>query len=327
MRTWLPTHTTKLALEALEAREVPAVAIQFDYTFDSKANGGSGFFESNPQAVAVLNQVGAEHGARLNANLGAITPGGGNTWTASVFDPRTGGMVTIPDPNIGANTIRVYVGARNLGGQAGVGGFGGYSASGTQEWLNYLGNRGHNGFGPWGGSLSFGTTTNWFFGTTTDGIQSSQVDFYSVALHELGHLLGIGTAPQWNSLVSGGTFVGPNAKAVYGGPVPLNGTAHWADGITINGQGVSLDPFLTTGQRVGWSSLDAAALTDIGWGSGGGGGVSPPTVPTVPPAVPIAPVPTDSELLNVTVPPDSHGNGCACNGCRLLILTGPATPA
>ena len=314
MRTWLPTHPTKLSLEALEAREVPAVTILFDYTFDSKANGGAGFFESHPEAVAILNQVGAEHGARLSASLGEIAPGGGNSWTASLFDPRTGAMTTIDNLSVPANTIRVYVGARDLGAQAGVGGYGGFSAGGTQAWLNYLNSRGHNGFGPWGGSLAFGTTTNWFYGSTTSGIGSSQVDFYSVALHELGHLLGIGTAPQWTSLVSGGSFVGPNAQAVYGGPVPLHDGAHWADGVMVNGQNVSLDPFLTTGTRVSWSSLDAAALTDIGWGNGGGNTpVTPPVVPPPPPVVQIAPVPIGSPLLDTT-------NGST----RLIVATGPA---
>jgi hypothetical protein len=157
----------------------------------------------------------------------------------------------------------------------------------------------------WGGSLSFDTTgTNWFFGTTTSGLGRNQLDFYSVASHELGHLLGFGTAPGWFSQVSGGAFHGPNARAVYSGPVPLSAdNSHWADGITVNGQPVSLDPIASLGTRVALTSLDFAALADVGW--------SVSTTPTSPPVVPPPPPP-------VVVPP--LGNA----GPRPVILTGPA---
>ena len=88
MRTWLSrlarlahTHTRSrknatparrepggLALEWLEGREVPAVTIRFDYSFDS-----SGFF-NDPTRRAVLEQVGAEVGSHLTGHLAAIVP-------------------------------------------------------------------------------------------------------------------------------------------------------------------------------------------------------------------------------------------------------------
>ncbi len=250
-----------LRLEELEAREVPAVVIQIDYSRDT-----SGLF-NNAEARATLEAAASQLGNSLNANLAAITPGGGNTWTATFIDPASGGQMSVSNLAIGANTIKVFVGARSLGSsEAGFGGYGGYSISGTQSWLNTVQTRGHSGFAMWGGSVTFDSNQNWYFGQDANGLASNKLDFYSVAVHELGHVLGIGTAPQWRNLLSGGAFRGGSAMNVYGGAVPVSGAGdHWADGLTVNGQAVSLDPSLPYGQRVGFTSLDAAALNDLGW--------------------------------------------------------------
>jgi hypothetical protein len=275
----MPTRTI-LSLEGLEAREVPAVAIQIDFTFDT-----NGFF-SDPTRRAILQQAASDIGAHLDANLPALVSGGGNTWTARFFNPATGAEVQVPNLSVAANTIVLFAGGRDLNGsEAGVGGYGGYSASGSQAWYDSI--RGRAGFGLWGGALSFDTVgTNWFFGSTTAGIGATQLDFYSTAAHEITHALGIGTSPQWNSLTAGGTFVGPTAQAVYGGPVPLGPDGdHWAEGIQIDGRDVSMDPYATLGERVTLSSLDYAALKDIGWtvtdvpGVPGSTSFTPPVAP------------------------------------------------
>ncbi|MBP3958823.1 FG-GAP repeat protein [Gemmata sp. G18] len=266
-------------LERLEAREVPAVLIQLDYSRDV-----GGFF-NNAEARAVMERAANELGNSLSANLSAIIPSGGNTWTASFFDPATGGQTSVANLAVGANTLRIYVGARALtGGEAGFGGFGGYGISGSQAWINTIQTRGHSGFAPWGGSITFDSTQTWHYGQTTDGLDRNELDFYSVATHELGHVLGIGTATQWTNLSRNGYFYGANANALYGGPVPLApGGGHWADGATLGGQALSLDPTLTYGTRVSWSALDAAALRDLGWGAP----VAAPATPTFT-AVPVA---------------------------------------
>jgi hypothetical protein len=275
-----------LSLESLESREVPAILVQLDYSLDT------GFFKNNPAARAVMQEVATELGNSISANLAALVPSGTNTWTASFFNPATGGVVNLPNVVVGANSIKVYVGARALGSnEAGVGGYGGYGISGTQAWVNRVQSRGWSGFAPWGGSIAFDTTKNWYFGLDAGGLQSNQVDFYSVATHELGHLLGIGTAPRWKALSSGGTFHGASAMAVYGGAVPESPEgAHWADGITVNGHAVSLDPVLNYGTRVGWSSLDAAALHDLGWVTAASVVSPPPVSPPPPPPPPPPPM-------------------------------------
>jgi hypothetical protein len=97
-------------------------------------------------------------------------------------------------------------------------------------------------------------------------------DFFSVAVHELGHVLGLGASEQWENWVSGSYFVGSAASAEYGGSVPLHSDGdHWAEGTTsvVYGtaapQEASMDPTITNGTRKRFTDLDAAALTDIGW--------------------------------------------------------------
>lgn len=292
-----PPVQTRLGVEQLEAREVPAITILVDYSLDLRANGGSGFFQDHPDAKATLNRVAYEMGQRVTASFAPISPSGTNSWSALFFNPETGGQYSVPNLSVGSNTIIVYAGARSMpGNEAAVGGFGGYSYSGGAAWGNAIASRAWSGFSLWGGSLSFDTTTNWHFGLTTSDLSSNELDFYSAATHEMGHILGIGTAPQWFSRVQGSNFVGSNAETVYGGAVPLYGDhAHWANGLAVSGQRASLDPVLNFDTRVTWSNLDEAALRDIGWAAGIM--VSPPAPPAPPPPPP-PPAPPP-----VTLPP------------------------
>ena len=275
------THDIKLNLEALELRECPALVFQIDYSFDTQ-----GFF-NDPVRRAVLQQAADSIGAHLDGNLPALIAGGGNTWDARFFNPATGGEVQIPNLAVGANTIVLFAGGRNLeGAEAGEGGYGGYSAGGSQAWFDSI--RGRAGFGLWGGALSFDTHgTNWFFGSSASGIGADQLDFYSTAVHEITHAIGLGTSPQWNALTASGAFAGPTAGAVFGGPVPLGADGdHWQEGITVRGDVVSMDPYASLGRRVELSALDFAALKDLGWTvtdvagvPGAGASFTPPVAP------------------------------------------------
>lgn len=273
-RSIRPTRRPVLRLEVLEAREVPAVLIQVDYTYDT------GFFANNPEARATMERVASELGGSISANLAAIAPTPGNTWTASFYNPATGALQSLINPTVGADTIRVFVGARPLGGgEAGFATTTGFSAAGSAAWVDLVQTRSWSGFAPWGGSIAFDSTQRWHFGQTTSGLDGNELDFYSVAIHEVGHVLGLGTSKQWQQLTQGGAFRGANATAVYGGPVPVSSDGlHWAVDRAA-GEAVSLDPSVALGQRVGWSALDAAALRDLGWAPGGGAGGATGTPP------------------------------------------------
>ena len=110
-----------------------------------------------------------------------------------------------------------------MGGALGIGGPGGYSISGSQAFIDNVVARGQSGalaaiptdFGPWGGSISFdNSSTSWYFDSDVNTVESfTGFDFFSVAVHELGHLLGAGTSDSGTRYLSGSTFVGPNAAA------------------------------------------------------------------------------------------------------------------
>ena len=304
---------TPLALETLEERDVPAIGIQVNYSMDLISNGGSGFFQHNPGAVTVMNRVAQEMGQRVSANLAAIDPSGANTWTTSFFSPETGALTATVNLNVAANTIVVYVGAHAMsGGEVGYGATGGYSLSGYPSFFSTVETRNWSGFvadsgGIWGGSIQFANNANWYFGLNPAGLQANQVDFYSVATHELGHVLGAGTSPQWMPQVRGNAFYGPHSDAVYGGPVPLNGASdlgEWAAYLTYKGQIASNNPMFPQGTRVVWTALDQAALEDVGWNPGAI--VSPPVAPPVvppPAAPPVSPPPVVTPPVSPPVSP------------------------
>ena len=254
----------RLDLECLEAREVPAINIVVNYSHDT-----SGFFASHPAAKATLQLAAQDLGSEISAVLPAITPSGGNRWVETFFDPSTGQVAAVNNPSVAAGTIVVYAGARALGGgQASIGGFGGYGASGSQSWFNALHARGPGGDGLlWGGSIAFDTTTNWYFGASAAGLRANQVDFFTCATHELAHVLGIGTSALWFSLVSNNTFDGAHAEAVYGAPVPVTwGTGGELADVTVGGVAPVMNLDLSPGVRTApFTPLDWALLADIGW--------------------------------------------------------------
>jgi hypothetical protein len=306
------SHGSKapLNLEHLEDRVVPAITIDVNYSMDS-----SGFFRNHPAAVNVMDEAAKEMGERVSANLTAIAPSGVNSWTASFFSPATGALTSVVNLNVAANTIIVYVGAHSMGGgEVGYGATGGFSWSGYSNFGNTVNTRNWAGFtaadgGVWGGSIQFATNANWYFGLNPNALQSNQVDFYSVAIHELGHVLGAGTSPQWMSHVRGLSYYGAHSESVYGGPVPLASSSdlgEWANGLTYNGQQASEDPIIPFGTRVTWTALDEAALQDVGWNKGAT--VAPPVAPPVA-SPPVSPPPVASPPVSpppvVSPPPAS----------------------
>ena len=121
----------------------------------------------------------------------------------------------------------------------------------------------------WKGTITFSEDHTWYSGIDES---FSGIDLYSVAIHELGHVLGVGIVNTWRNLVSGNHFYGENATSVYGGPVPLDAAgAHWLAGVesTLPGtetwQQPSYTPALLWGTRQYLTDLDLAGLADIGW--------------------------------------------------------------
>lgn len=258
-----------VSVEALETR-VLLTTISIDYSLDT-----NNFFDTQ-EKMDLLQSAADNLAGRLTDNLLEITGGGTgpNNWSAQFSHPGTGTGHSISNPEIPEGTMVVYAGGRVLGGSTTGFASTGFSVSGTASFLDLVVARGQTGardtpatdFGPWGGSVTFDTSTNWHFGLTTTGLENDETDFLSVAEHEIAHLLGIGGSDSWDDQISAGTFTGTESVAEFGSAVPLNaGNSHWASGTMSDGRPANMTPSLLNGTRGLFTALDFAALSDVGW--------------------------------------------------------------
>jgi len=249
--------------------------IEIDYSYDT-----SGFFQSPQRRETLANAFDSVN--RWVDTLSPIAQSGGNTWTGVVIRPDTG-IGTFLDGSglsIPADTIRVYVGARNLGANFLASAERNFALSnGTPAWNDLVRYRGQAGtaqnadYSPWGGAISFNPNFAWHDGIDANGLEPTEYDLFTVASHEMVHLLGFGTAESFNALILDGKFTGPAAVAQSSAANPLLVISadgdHWEPqtNSTIAGQSVLslLTPSIPPGQRLRMSDLDAAALDDLGW--------------------------------------------------------------
>lgn len=279
-----------LPLFALLAPARAQLLIQFDYTYDT----GGFFTGTNSARQSYLEAAAGYVTGFLNVQqLSAVTSTGSNQLSTIFTNPGTGSTVTLSGQSVASNTLLVYAGGRDLGGSTlGQGGSGGFGWSGTFTFgRQATGRSTATGTGlpalPWGGSISFDAVgTNWYFDNDigTVDVPGGQFDFFSVATHELFHLMGFGntsappsavngtTYTNWSSFITGSTFTGPGSMAEEGGAVALSPEkAHWFEGTmsTAEGSGspqeAMMDPTIGTGIRKYVTALDLAGLGDIGW--------------------------------------------------------------
>lgn len=239
-----------------------AIDIRFDYTYDG------GFFSGANVSRRDALELAAQHiEARLvDEHFAALTPGGLNTWTLGFENPGAAGFVELDNLSLAADTLTIHVGGMALGagGPLGEANYS-FSASGFSSWFATLGARNSStNYEPLGGGITFNASANWYFGTDAAGIGFSQYDFYSVATHEIFHMLGFGMSDAFAARVDG-PFYGSSATQVYGGPVPMFGDGHWDQSITVDGEVPNMVPALVNGVRRGATELDYAALRDIGY--------------------------------------------------------------
>lgn len=279
------------------------VTLSFDYSYDI------GFFSEGTDARDRLEDAGSFFSSLLIDDLDAIEPDNAwdpdldtgaqtpNAWKATFTNPSTGAAAEEYFLSVPADTMVIYVGARDLGGSTlGSAGPGGYSVFGTSTFLSAVTTRGEGitrddegagevavDFGPWGGALSMDSDSTWDFSLDGSTLGAGENHFYSVLLHELGHVLGIGGADSWDNKINEfDEFTGANAMAEYGGPVPVTADGgHWIDDTDPDASGdqviesmvygedslqeVAMDPNLTTGTAKFFTDLDVAGLEDIGW--------------------------------------------------------------
>lgn len=267
--------------------------IQIDYRFDEDTlNGGLNFFDPNTtdglMARNTLEAAAAELESWLNDPLGAITPGGGDTYQAYFFDPTDSGSATRTVTNLAvpASSVTVFAGAftGGLSTLLGQGGKGSYlNLSGSTPFRDSVLTRG--GEAPtvmWGGMIRFKVDrSNWHLDAASLP-STGEYDFYTVALHELVHVLGVGQCSCWDTLRNSLEFAGDFSTQVYNendadtlnpdNPVPLGDSDHWDNTVTsvvasdpLSPQEVLMGPNLSTGVRLELTRLDLAGLADIDW--------------------------------------------------------------
>lgn len=281
-----------LLLGLLAPAAAEALEIRLDFRFDD-----SGFFERNPEARTRLDEA-ATFYERFEDALAPIAPRGSDTWTARAIDPATPQeLMGVRDLVVPEDTLHVFVGAADLSlfGRVGLSAPGGFEVDGSPAFVDRVRARDQSGaladepsdFGPWGGSISFDTQTDFFLGSHPSGLGSGEIDFLSVALHELGHVLGVGTSDVWSRWVeterspflgvTRARLRGPASEEAFGRPVPLAigdpfspDLGHFASTVSsvVPGgasQTPSYTPELGAGRRKVLTRLDYAALDDVGW--------------------------------------------------------------
>ncbi|MDG2123056.1 MAG: hypothetical protein P8J87_05120 [Verrucomicrobiales bacterium] len=307
----------------------PAITIELDYSLDT-----NGFFDQQERRDA-LEAATDFYAGVISDSLAEIKPFGANSWELRFNHPGTGDPTTVVNPTLPADTIRIYVGGYEITGDTvGIGGPGGWGASAVDaSWFDTIEKRGTpdggtadgTDFTPWGGTLAFDTSVSWNFSLTSPSV--TQTNFISIALHELGHVLGIGTSAAWQNLINfdNATFDGPQTMARYGQGVPVSGnTSHFLDDNHCsnaspggfdpdNWRNVLSDTLAMFGTPAGITQIvimdpsncgvgaylkvltevDLAALDDIGWD------VTYP--PSEPAPIPVLAASTDPGMGTITV--------------------------
>lgn len=251
------------AVGAAPADGLAPLQIQVDYRYDK-----SGFF-SDPSRRAALEAACAIWSRTLRVDFPDV-PAGTSVLSRDPESPTVAGTTFPIDYTI--HDLVVFVGSSRLpegtlGSSAPTAGLSGVTDPKLRGELSARFDGGS--FRPWTGWISFDADAPFFFDPAprADGsVPAGQVDFVSVALHELGHVLGFGTAKAFEARVEGGAFVGPRAKALFGGAVPLAGDLnHFPNTLLWERQRALMDVSDPPGARFFPTALDVAVLEDLGY--------------------------------------------------------------
>lgn len=253
----------------VDASNEPAIGLQidFDYRFDT-----SGFFNDVSRRASL--EAAAKAWGRLLADEFPNIPTGTSVRTRDPQDPGGEGMTFSIDREI--DDVLVFVGCSEIDGPGGTNAVSNHAAAlqsvADSELRNALNLRYRGAdFQPWTGWISFDCGQEYFFDDSQDSVDdipAGITDFYSVTMHELAHVLGFGTSDAFVALSETGPirFTGTSATADFGGDVPLSSSGtHYQSGVEINGAPVLMDPSRPGGIRTEPTSLDIAALVDIGY--------------------------------------------------------------
>jgi hypothetical protein len=236
-------------------------SIKFDYRFDTL-----GFFKA-PERKAALEAAAAQWSAIIGNDFLPV-PAGTKLRLNNPENRDEDVYVDSLEEDI--DDVLIFVGTSEAIPGYGRGGPSTIAESTDSTLTKEFANR-QNGkfFQPWAGSISFKGSVNYFFDPTPEtgnDVPAAEYDFISLATHEIGHVLGFTASPAFSDLEVGTTFTGKSAVVAYGAPVPLMpDLGHLLDGTQSDGVEALMTPKLINGIRQKPTTLDIAALVDIGY--------------------------------------------------------------
>jgi hypothetical protein len=238
--------------------------IALDYRFDT-----GGFF-TDPIRRKTLEGAARTWGRLLSDSFPDVPA---NTYVF-VKDPTSpygsGGLGFTLDTAI--DDLIIFVGSTELSGQLALSGpSAGLSGVTDQTLADALDHR-YSGspFQPWTGWMSFDKLTDFYFDPTPDTAphtpSADKIDFFSIALHEMGHVLGFGTAAAFKGMITTtGAFKGAKASAAHGSPVLLESDKmHVPNTLLFGGKRLLMNVSFPLGTRYSATPLDQAFLEDLG---------------------------------------------------------------
>ncbi|MDA8807097.1 hypothetical protein N9N55_07720 [Opitutales bacterium] len=273
-----------------------AIDIIFDYSYDtSNYFGDEQRYVMEQVAYAFESRMGGTTftGTRAVEDVGVsgVTPKlyFKNPTTNNIISPLIGSSTA--DGNVigKPNELVVFLGARShgfsssnvLASAAQTGHSYSYtSLSDRDAWLAARNAKDTSSlYQPIAGVSQVNTSKSFYFDTDltshSDATSSGLVDFYSVMVHEIGHIMGFNSNNAFTNFSSGGSagsgsWTGANAKAEYNNQnVPLNGNPHWGNSLTQGNVNCachpSMQPSISSNKRTSFSALDFALLKDVGY--------------------------------------------------------------
>lgn len=311
-----------ILLLSVAAPGTHAINIVVDYTYDT-----NNFFDTQNKKDA-MQAVADRYSRVITSSLAAVSPSGTSSgtsagWRIGFSHPGTGASFQIStaassgsDPlggsgaadvygfaGLNADEWKLFAGGRALS-SAGIGGTGtGLNFTSTfndesgplhRGFMDNTPSNTVNDLPRWGGGISFDTGRTWHFDLATTATTGT-LDFYSIALHEVGHALGLSTS--WNQWADDGSgnYVGATAIAAYNADNGTSATSlnlvsasdnHWEDGtydslvfslggaVTVGTvptgtlQDLLMEPianFSSSVNRFELTNADVGALQDLGW--------------------------------------------------------------
>jgi|SRR5688572_14812782 len=238
---------------------------QFDYRYDTQ-----GFF-ADPARRSCLEETAKLWGRLITSDFPTV-PAGTELKVRDPEHPSDPAVDLVAPADI--DNILVFVGSAAIDGPQGAlaqsNHTGGVSTISNPTLQAALYDRYHGSpFQPWVAWISFDPAEAWTFDAdpaTSEAVPAGKLDFVSVALHELAHVLGQGTSDIWDSQVSAQTFTGTKATQVFGAPVPLTADGvHVAPGTMSMGETILAVSAKTHDRRYLPTAVDRALLEDLGY--------------------------------------------------------------